>query len=170
MNETGDNPGVITPPPLIALATLLLGLALDWLLPAFIVSGILWLRTRLIIGAVLIAIGAAIAIVAFRSFRQAGTNVEPWKPSLRLVTGGVYAWMRNPMYVALILLLAGVAIALGSDWTLVMLVPAALMLHFGVVKREERYLEAKFGETYREYVRKVPRYGLPMIGNPSRPC
>src|SRR2546429_8770103 len=101
-------------------------------------------------GSLFIAIAAAIAIVAFRRFVQVGTIVEPWKPSLRLVTGGVYAWMRNPMYVSLILLLAGIAIALASDWTLVMLVPAGLILHLGVVRREERYLAAKFGETYRE--------------------
>ena len=62
------------------------------------------------------------------------------------------------MYVGLILVIAGLAIALASDWMLVLLVPAALILHFGVVKREERYLAAKFGETYREYVSKVPRY------------
>src|SRR5262249_48234068 len=100
----------------------------------------------------------------------ARTNVEPWKPSVSLVTTGIFAWMRNPMYVSLILLLAGIAITLASDWTLALLVPAALVLHFGVVKREERYLQAKFGETYRDYVSKVPRYGLPMIGNTSRPC
>ena len=52
-------------------------------------------------------------------------------------------------------------LALASDWTLVLLVPAALILHFGVVTREERYLEAKFGESYRTYMSKVPRYGLP---------
>jgi len=62
MNESRDNPGVIAPPPLIALATLLRGLALDWFLPAFIVSGFLWFRTRLIIGGIFIAIGAAIVI------------------------------------------------------------------------------------------------------------
>ena len=149
---------------MIALATLLLGLALDWFLPSFILRGVFGLRTRLIVGAILIATGAVVAIVAFRSFMQAGTNVEPWKPALTLVTSGIFAWMRNPMYVALILLLAGVAIALGSDWMLVLLMPAALILHFGVVKREERYLAAKFGETYREYVSKVPRYGLSSVG------
>jgi len=74
------------------------------------------------------------------------------------------------MYVSLVLLLAGIAIALASDWMLVLLVLAALILHFGVVKREERYLEAKFGETYRQYMSTVPRYGLPTIGNTSRPC
>jgi protein-S-isoprenylcysteine O-methyltransferase Ste14 len=69
------------------------------------------------------------------------------------------------MYVALILIVAGIAIALGSDWTLVLLVPAALILHFGVVRREERYLAEKFGETYHAYMRRVPRYGLLLVGH-----
>ena len=55
----------------------------------------------------------------------------------------------------------GIGFALASDWTLVMLVVAALLIHFGVVKREERYLEAKFGAAYRSYMSTVPRYGLP---------
>jgi protein-S-isoprenylcysteine O-methyltransferase Ste14 len=131
-------------------------LALDWFLSSFILRGIFGFWTRLIVGAILMSIGAALAIVAVRSFSRAGTNVEPWKPALTLVTGGIFDWMRNPMYVALILIVTGIAIALGSDWTLVLLVPAALILHFGVVKREERYLETKFGETYRVYRSKVP--------------
>jgi len=159
MNEPRDIPGVIAPPPLIALATLLFGLALDWLLPAYVLTVQLSFWTRIIIGVPLIAIGLAMAVIARRSFVQAGTNVQPWKPSLTLVTGGVFAWTRNPMYVGLTLLLVGLAIALASDWTLVLLVPAALVLHFGVVKREESYLEAKFGEAYRVYKGNVPRYG-----------
>jgi protein-S-isoprenylcysteine O-methyltransferase Ste14 len=161
MNEPRDIPGVIAPPPLIALAPLLLGLALDRFLPSVVLRGVLWFWTRMIVGAILIAAGAAIAVIARQSFVRAGTSVEPWKPSLTLVTSGIFAWMRNPMYVGVILLLAGLAVALASDWTLVLLVPAALVLHFGVVRREERYLEAKFGATYRDYVRKVPRYGWP---------
>jgi protein-S-isoprenylcysteine O-methyltransferase Ste14 len=157
MNDLRDNPGVIAPPPLIALATLLFGLALDWFLPSFILR-IFGFGTRLVIAVIFIVPGIAMAIVAWRSFVQAGTNVEPWKPSLRLVTEGIFAWMRNPMYVGLILLLAGLAIALRSDWTLVLVLPAALILHFGVVKREERYLTAKFGESYQTYMSKVPRY------------
>ena len=58
-------------------------------------------------------------------------------------------------------LLAGIAILIASDWLLVLLVPAGLSLHYGVVLREERYLERKFGETYRQYKATVPRYGLP---------
>jgi len=64
------------------------------------------------------------------------------------------------MYTAMMVFITGFAIALGSDWMLVLVVPAALVLHLGVVKREERYLEAKFGESYREYTRRVPRYWM----------
>src|SRR5262245_310346 len=163
MHERRDIPGVIAPPPLIGLATLLLGLALDWLLPPFVLEAF-GLATRLIVAAILLATGTVMAVLAFRSFVQAETNVEPWKPTLTLVTTGIFAWIRNPMYLALILLLAGIAIALASDWMLILLVPAALILHFGVVKREERYLDAKFGQTYRAYMSKVPRYGLPAVG------
>jgi protein-S-isoprenylcysteine O-methyltransferase Ste14 len=158
MNDAPDNPGVIAPPPLIALATLLLGLALDWFLPSFILRGIFGFWTRVVFGGILIAAGIGIAIVAVRSFRQAGTNVEPWKPTVTLVTEGIFGFMRNPMYTAMIIFVGGLAIALGSDWMLVLVVPAALILHFGVVKREERYLEAKFGESYRSYMRRVSRY------------
>jgi protein-S-isoprenylcysteine O-methyltransferase Ste14 len=158
MNEARDSPGVIAPPPLIALATLLLGLALDWFLPPFILRGLFGFWPRLVLGGILIAAGLAMAIAAIRSFRRAGTNVEPWKPAVTLVTGGIFDFMRNPMYTATIMFLAGLAIALGSDWTLFLVVPAALVLHFGVVKREERYLDAKFGESYRSYMRRVPRY------------
>ena len=77
------------------------------------------------------------------------------------MTDGIFVWLRNPMYVGGTLILAGLAILLASDWMLVMTVVFALVIHFGVVKREERYLEAKFGEAYRRYMSAVPRYGWP---------
>jgi len=111
-----------------------------------------------------IAMTDCVAVMARRSFVQAGTNVQPWKPSLTLVTGGVFAWMRNPMYLGLGLLTAGIAIMLASGWTLALIVPAALVLHHGVVLREERYLEAKFSDEYRRYRESVPRYGWQIPG------
>jgi protein-S-isoprenylcysteine O-methyltransferase Ste14 len=66
------------------------------------------------------------------------------------------------MYVGLGSLVAGIGVGFASDWTLVLLVPAALVIHYGVVLREEAYLVRKFGETYRRYKDAVPRYGWPV--------
>lgn len=160
-SQTKDTAGVIAPPPLLALAAVVLGLLLDYVAPAYLLSVLLSWGTRFLLGAELMAAGAALGIAALRMFRAAGTHVEPWKPSTAIVTTGIYVWLRNPMYVGLILLVAGLAILVASDWMLVMAVVLALVLHFGVVLREERYLEAKFGDAYRRYRASVPRYGWP---------
>jgi protein-S-isoprenylcysteine O-methyltransferase Ste14 len=161
MNEATDNAGVIAPPPLLAAAVIVLGLLLDWLLPAYVLTLLLSMAGRVLIGAVLIGAGLALIIPANLAFRSAGTNPEPWKPSVALVTDGIFGWVRNPMYVGGTFVLVGLSILLASDWMLVMTVIFTGVLHFGVVRREERYLEAKFGEAYRRYRNKVPRYGWP---------
>jgi len=162
MTETRDTAGVIAPPPLIALAALLLGLALDWLMPAFLLTVLLTLDVRIVFGVLLAAVGGALAIAGRNTFVRNRTAVNPYRASSALVVSGIYDYVRNPMYVGLAFLLAGLGIGFASDWTLVMLVVAALVIHFGVVKREERYLEAKFGDAYRQYRARVPRYGIPI--------
>jgi protein-S-isoprenylcysteine O-methyltransferase Ste14 len=161
LTEARDNAGVIAPPPLLALAAVVLGLALDWLMPAFVLTVLLTWPERIAIAVVLFAAGAGLAFAALRGFRAAGTHVEPWKPASALVTDGIFGWLRNPMYVGLTLFLVATSLALASDWMLVMTIVFVLVIHFGVVKREERYLEAKFGEAYRQYKARVPRYGIP---------
>jgi protein-S-isoprenylcysteine O-methyltransferase Ste14 len=160
MAENKDNPGVIAPPPLIALAAMVLGLALDWLLPAYVLATLLSLWTRIALGVALMLAGAALAIAALRRFAEARTPVNPTKAVISLATSGVYHYARNPMYVALLVTVGGIGVALASDWTLVMEVPLALVLRDGVVLREERYLEAKFGDEYRRYKASVPRWGI----------
>jgi protein-S-isoprenylcysteine O-methyltransferase Ste14 len=161
MADQIDNAVVIAPPPLIALIVVVAGLSLDRLLPAHVLAVLLPFWTRLVIGLLLAGAGGVIAVVAEFQFKAIGTNVMPWKPTLRLATDGIYQYVRNPMYVGLALLVAGIGVGLASDWILVLLVPAALVMHFGVVRREERYLEAKFGDIYRAYKAHVPRYGWP---------
>src|ERR1017187_10188295 len=104
MTEARDSAGVIAPPPLIAWAAVVLGLALDWLIPAYEVCCLSSTPERIITGAMVIAAGGALAIPAMRGFRSAGTHVEPWNPSSALVTGGIFGWLRNPMYVGLALI------------------------------------------------------------------
>jgi protein-S-isoprenylcysteine O-methyltransferase Ste14 len=156
-----DTAGVIAPPPLVALGAVVLGVLLDWLMPVYVLSAVLTRNERIVISVLLIAAGVALALAGRGTFVRSGTHVNPYKPSSVLVTTGIFAYVRNPMYVGLACLVAGIGVALASDWTLVMLVGAALLIHFGVVKREERYLEAKFGAVYRSYMSAVPRYGLP---------
>ena len=160
MDRAADIPGVIAPPPLIAVVVVGLGLALDFLWPAFGVAASLSLWLRIGIGALVAIAGGMLALAAERRFKAVGTNVPPWKPTLHLAAGGVYERLRNPMYVGLLLLAGGVGFAFASSWTLMLLVPMALLLHYGVVLREERYLEAKFGDDYRRYRARVPRWGL----------
>jgi protein-S-isoprenylcysteine O-methyltransferase Ste14 len=129
MPETRDTAGVIAPPPLLAAAVIVLGLILDWLLPAYVLTVLLSLVVRAVVGAALMAAGFALIIPANFAFRSAGTNVEPWKPSVTLVVDGVFAWLRNPMYVGGTLFLVGFAILLASDWMLVMTVIFVVVLH-----------------------------------------
>jgi protein-S-isoprenylcysteine O-methyltransferase Ste14 len=161
MKSRKDHAGVIAPPPLLALAAILLGLALDRLFPSYVLHVLLTPEERIVVGAILILASAGLAFPALLAFRKAGTHVEPWKPASALVTGGIFRYLRNPMYVGLMLFLAGLAMVLASDWMLVMTMAFAIAIHFGVVKREERYLAAKFGEAYRRYMEEVPRYGWP---------
>ena len=157
----GDTAGVIAPPPLLALAAVVFGLLLDGLFPAYVLTVLLPLNERVPIGGVLIALGLALVVAANLSFRKAGTHAEPWKPSTALVTEGIFRFVRNPMYVGGTVLLIGLAILLASDWMIVTTIVMTLIIHVGVVRREERYLEGKFGEAYRRYCARVPRYGWP---------
>ncbi len=149
-------------PPLLALGTLVLGFALSWVAPTFVLRVVLPFQLRVAIGLALAAGGVALAVAGARTFREVGTNVTSTQPALKLVTVGAYAHLRNPMYVGLGLLVAGIGVGFASDWTLVLLVPAVLVIHYGVVLREEAYLVRKFGETYRRYEDAVPRYGWPV--------
>ena len=163
MADTRNTAGVIAPPPLLALGAVVLGLLLDHVAPAYVLTLLLSLDARIILGVELMVAGLALVIMARRSFLAAGTNVEPWKPSTTVVATGVFAWLRNPMYVGGTAALIGLAILLASDWMVVTTVVMVLVLHFGVVQREERYLEAKFGDAYRNYKARVSRYGWPSL-------
>jgi protein-S-isoprenylcysteine O-methyltransferase Ste14 len=156
-----DTANVIAPPPLLALAAVVLGLLLDGLFPAYVISVLLPHGEHRLIGAILIAAGFGFGIPALLAFRRAGTHAEPWKPSSALVTEGIFRFLRNPMYVGMLLFVAGIAVLAASDWMLVMTIVLAFVLHAGVVKREERYLEGKFGASYQCYCESVPRYGWP---------
>jgi len=161
MTSESDNPGVIALPPLIALAAFLAGIALDWLVPIGAVNAMLWPTGRVVVAAILFLMACWIVFRAVRTFDRAGTPYDVRKPAVALAASDIYTRTRNPMYQAFALLLLALAVGLASDWTALLLVPWALVMHFGVVRREEGYLERKFGDEYRRYRAQVPRYGWP---------
>jgi len=155
---TDDHPGVIARPPRIAYLLLGIGAILERLSPWPLLPTGSMAVSRYGLGAGLAVIGLIVMTHALRAFRKAGTNVETPKPATTLVTDGIYARSRNPMYVSLLLLFAAIAVFANSAWFALLLVIYLVMLRFGVVAREERYLERKFGETYDAYRAHVRRW------------
>ena len=157
--KTRDTPGVLIFPPLIPLIALGAGLGLDRALPLTYLEGV---PLDVLHGtAVGLAIAGALLVASSQiQLKKAGTNINPHLPVIALSTTGIYARVRNPMYVGLFLLYIAITLMLPSQWGLILAIPAILVLHFGVVLREERYLEAKFGDAYRAYKAKTRRYGL----------
>jgi len=156
MTETTDKPGVIAPPPLLFAGAVAIGLALHyWIVP---IGFGLAAGVRYGFAVVLVAVGLAVAAPAIRLFNRAGTHVEPWKPATALVTTGIYAHTRNPMYVALALVHVALSLIFDSVTVLVLLVPLLVVMRYGVIGREERYLAAKFPGEYSEYRRRVRRW------------
>jgi protein-S-isoprenylcysteine O-methyltransferase Ste14 len=149
-----DHPGVIMRPPLLYAGTLVLAALLERViaLPLDVEPA------RWIIVAAAGALGLILAGGGTTLFRRHGTNVQTHKPSTTVVTTGPYRFSRNPIYLGLTALYVAVAVAMNSGWALIGLAPLLLVMRYGVIEREERYLEAKFGEAYRTYKARVRRW------------
>lgn len=151
-----DHPGVIAFPPLIWLMCAVI----SGLVQHFIIfpSHMMRDEVSLPIGIALAVAAVSLLIWAGGVLKMAGTNVNPSQPALTIVRNGPYRFTRNPMYLALCLLQVSLAFFL-NDWiSLLFVIPLALVLHYGVILREERYLEAKFGEPYLALMREVRRW------------
>lgn len=152
---TADSAGVRFPPPLFYVAGLAAGLVATrffptpWAPPAQFAP---WLA------AVLLVMGAAFASPALIQFVKARTSVLPHRPSTSLVISGPYRFTRNPMYVAMGLVYAGVAILYQSLWAILLLPLVLAAVQREVIYREEAYLERRFGSEYTEYCRRVRRW------------
>ncbi len=149
-----NNAGVIAPPPAIFGAALLAGLGVQRLWPLPLPGG----AAMRAIGAALVVAGLALSILVMRHFGRAGTPVVPWGETRRLVVSGPYRYSRNPDYLGQALVVAGLGLLLAAPWVIVMLVPALLVVRYGVIAREERYLEQRFGDEYRAFRRRVRRW------------
>ena len=149
--------GVIARPPLLFLAGLVLGVVLDRLLSLPFVMPLSG-SVRWTVAGALILIGLTLAAAGIRNFSRAATPVPTNEPTRALVTTGIHGWSRNPIYAGLFLVYAGIAIAASSPWALILAVPLAITIRYGVIAREEAYLEQRFGDAYRNYKARVRRW------------
>jgi len=152
--EKEDIAGVIAPPPLIYLAALVIALILEWVARADAGLGSLGMW----VGLALIALSVIIALLARRQFVKGGTSLRVEVPSQAILSTGPFRYTRNPLYLSLTMLQIGIGLAAGMAWIIIWVVPVILVIRFGVIAREERYLERKFGEEYLRYKNRVRRW------------
>jgi protein-S-isoprenylcysteine O-methyltransferase Ste14 len=150
-----DTAQVVVRPPIAWALAVLIGLALHWLMPlpfmpAAVSAG--WT------GGAVFALALALFASAIVTMTRAGSNVPTNRPTTAIVDSGPYRFTRNPIYLAMFVGLVGLAMAFDSLWLLAALVIFALVIGYGVVAREEAYLERKFGDVYRTYRSRVRRW------------
>ncbi|MBA2784163.1 MAG: isoprenylcysteine carboxylmethyltransferase family protein [Rubrobacteraceae bacterium] len=152
--DNADNPGVIAPPPLIYAGALVAGLLANRryripFLPRPLARMLGWL---------LVVCGLAVGLLGFREMRRAETNLDPSKPATTVVTEGPFRFTRNPLYLGMTMIYGGIS-AFANALTAALLLPIVLhLMRRGVIEREERYLERKFGDVYLQYKAKAPRW------------
>jgi protein-S-isoprenylcysteine O-methyltransferase Ste14 len=142
------------PPPIVFLLFMLLAYSFHYLHPLEINN----MPNLFIIGAFITILGFVIIFVATQSFKQAQTNVEPWKPTVRIISSGIFTYSRNPIYVAFCIITVGIGIILNSFWIILSFIPSIVVIFFIAIKKEELYLENKFGQEYLSYKENVRRW------------
>lgn len=149
-----DSAHVPVPPPLIALAATLAGVGLQFLHPLRFISG----SARWIAGGAILSLGVGTILYCAGMFRRAQTAIEPWKTTSHIVKSGPYRRSRNPIYLSFVVIGIGLAILADNLWIALMQLPLVAVITQVVIRREERYLESKFGDSYRVYKSQVRRW------------
>ena len=149
-----DAPGMLVRPPIVLLGAIVIGLALQAFWPVRFVPGAL----TMIVGAPLVGLSLILFTLSVRKFRAAGTGFRAHEPTTAIVASGPYQFTRNPIYLSFAFLQIGLAVWVNSAWLLATLIPLLAIIRYGVISREEAYLERKFGEDYLRYKRSVRRW------------
>jgi len=155
-NLTTDKkgPAVKFPPPLIFIVFLLVGYGLYQIAPI----GLSMTEWGKFVGSALMTGSLVILLVLLMAYLRAKTSIEPWKPTSHLITTGLYAYSRNPIYAAFCLLSIGIGFYLNSLWVVLSFLPSALAVYYIAIRKEEAYLTLKFGTQYLAYKDKVRRW------------
>ena len=111
-----------------------------------------------VVGDLLTIGGGLLCLLAWREMNKAGTNIDPYQSSSVLVSSGVFAFSRNPIYLGFCLVTAGIGISKDSLFVLISVVLMVVILQWAVIEKEEAYLADLFGEEYIRYKKKVRRW------------
>lgn len=153
MAKVPDTAGVIALPPLVYGLPLAASLLADRLISKKRLPS----ASRFLSGGFFIS-AASLALAGFAEFKKAGTPVDPFEETSALVESGPFSQTRNPLYLGLTLAYVGVALAARASLPLAVLPAVLWLIDTGVIEREERYLERKFGKAYVDYRNRVPRW------------
>ena len=152
--ESEDHVQFRFPPPVIYGLPAAAGVAIDLAVPLPVLPH----EAALALGAVGVVFGVAVFGWAGRTMFAAGEHPHPDRPTGAIVSGGPYRFSRNPLYLAMTLFAAGVALLVNSGWGLALVVPSVVATHYWAIAPEERYLEGRLGEEYRAYRARVRRW------------
>lgn len=156
--EARDSARVRFPPPLLPLAAVLLGVALQRWLPIN-VGFQLPKAVRYIVGGLVVLVPIlGLGVTGVLALRRTGQSELPWTPTTEIVQGGPFRYSRNPMYLHMVLLCVGFAILLFNPWILLLTPLVAWGLYQFAIRPEEEYLEGKFGAEYLGYKQRVRRW------------
>jgi protein-S-isoprenylcysteine O-methyltransferase Ste14 len=150
-------PNTVPWPPILFGTAAIVGVCLHWLIPLGWVAGASRFAL-LMVGVLLMAAAVALEISAALAFRKARTSILPHRAATNLVTSGPFQFTRNPIYLGNTMLVAGAGLVFGVGWLLVAAIAAAVAVHFLAVLREERHLSITFGDEWRRYAQRVPRW------------
>ena len=144
---------VLARPPIVYLASILAGFGLNAVWPVEVFP-----RAIKSLGGLLTLVAVALFVLSVREFRKARTPIRTRKPVTVVITTGPYRFSRNPIYLSFTLLQFGLGMWANSAWLVSMLIPALLLMSYGVIAREERYMARKFGDEYLRYRASVRRW------------
>jgi len=153
-SPNSDQSNAIAILPFLYLGFFVIGLALDYFFPRPLLPDLV----QFVVGGAMMAVAFVLILSALPQFRKADTTFSVHGSSSAIATSGPYRFSRNPAYLSLTLLYLGLAVAIDSVWVAVLVIPVLIILTIGVISREERYLERKFGEEYLAYKRTVRRW------------
>jgi len=155
MGQRRDAPDIVVLPPILVGGTMLLGVVVHYLVWPINILPMLLSR---VIGVMLFVSSGLLAHRAHRAMERVGTNIYPTQPTLAIATDGPFRFTRNPLYIAAIGVYLAVTLWVDSLVMLLLVVPMTVVLHGGIVLREEGYLATKFPREYNEYRSRVKRW------------